>query len=110
MLIYEGVRAVYSRWASDAPPVAVRELPSQTVTVGRLLPLQVNLAPYFEDPESDQLAYSAWSSDISVARVGTTWAILQIAADETGEATVAVTATDGRGWATRTFEVTSARP
>lgn len=104
------VRGVYSRWASDGPPVAVGEIPSQTVTVGRLLPLQVNLASYFSDPESDALTYSALSSDPSVARVGTTWSILQIAADEDGEATVAVTATDGRGWATQTLEVTSVRP
>ncbi len=104
------VRAVYSRWASDGPPVAVGDIPSQTVTAGRPLPLQLNLTPYFSDPESDRLTYSAWSSDSSVARVGTTWAILQIAADEAGEATVAVTATDGRGWATQTFGVTSALP
>ena len=104
------VRAVYTRWASDGPPVAVGEIPSLTVTTGQLLPLQVNLAPYFSDPESDQLTYSAWSSDSSVARVATTWAILQIAADEAGEATVAVTATDGRGWVTQTFQVTSTQP
>lgn len=104
------VRAVYTRWASDSSPIAVGEIPSQTVTAGRPLPLQVSLAPYFSDPEDDQLAYSAWSSDSSVARVATTWSVLQIAADETGEATVAVTATDGRGWATQTFEVTSAGP
>ena len=104
------VRAVYTRWASDSSPVAVGEIPSQAVTAGRLLPLQVDLSPYFSDPENDQLTYSAWSSDSSVARVATTWSVLQIAADETGEATVAVTATDGRGWATQTFEVTSTGP
>ena len=104
------VREVYARWAGDDPPVAVGEMPSQTVTAGQLLPLQVNLAPYFSDPESDDLTYSAWSSDSSVARVAATWAILQIAAGEAGEATVAVTATDGRGWVTQTFQVTSTLP
>ncbi len=98
------VRATYARTARNGPPRAVGVIPAQAPTVGAQ-PGTVNVAPYFRDPENDPLTYVARSSDPGIVEVGVTGAVLEITAVGVGEAAVAVTATDGGGWATQTFGV-----
>ena len=105
----EIVRSVYARTANNAPPVAVGVIPPQTVTVGPV-PLAMNIASYFRDPENDLVTYTARSSNTGVVGVDMTGAVLEITAVSVGEATVTVTASDGGGWVTQTVRITSCAP
>ena len=98
----EIVQAAYAPSASNGPPEPVGTIPTQTVGP---VPLAINVEPYFLDPEGNRLTYVARSSDANVARVSMTGAVLEVTAVAVGETTIAVTATDGRGWATQTFRV-----
>ena len=104
----EVVRSAYARMAGNSSPVAVGEIPPQSVTANRFL--LVNIAPYFVDPESDPLTYTARSSDAGVVRVGVTGPVLRITAAMAGDAAVDMTASDGRGWATQTARILSCAP
>lgn len=100
------LRAAYARMASNRPPVALGQIPAQTVTAGSLTPRRLNVAPYFVDPENGPLSYFAQSSNPGIVRVSTAGAVIEITGVTAGDATVPVTASDGMHWATRTVKVT----
>ena len=100
----ETVQAAYARTASNGSPEPVGTIPAQTMTVGPVA-LAIDVASYFLDPEEDPLTYVARSNDANVVRVSMTGSVLEITAVAVGEASVAVTATDGGGWATQTLGV-----
>ena len=58
---------------------------------------QVDLAPYFRDPDGDHLVFAAAASDSATIDVGVSGAAVTIVALAKGEATVRVTATDTDG-------------
>ena len=100
----ETVRTAYQRTVDNGPPEAVGTIPAQTMMVAPVVQ-SLYVAPYFVDPEEDPLTYVARSSDANIVRVSMTGSVLEMTAVGAGEATVAVTATDGAGWATQTFGV-----
>ena len=106
----EILQAAYARTAGNRPPQAVGAIPPQSVTVGGPVPLLLNVRAYFRDPEDERLTYVARSSESGVVGVSVTGAVLEITATAVGEATVAVTASDGQGWATQTVGITSCAP
>lgn len=89
---------------ANRAPEAVGSIPAETVQTG--MSVDVNLVPYFMDPDGDALTYSAASSDRAVARVSVTGAVATVRAVAPGTATVTVTATDPGGLsATQTIAV-----
>ncbi len=58
---------------------------------------QQDLTQVFSDPDGDALAFSATSSDASVAAVSVTNDVLKVTAGANGPAEITVTASDGRG-------------
>ncbi len=92
------------RSANDAP-AAVGVIPDQSLdaTVG---PVDVVLAPFFDDADGDTLTYRALSSDPDVATVLVSGAMLTLTPAAHGTATVTVTAEDPGGLtAVQTFAV-----
>ncbi len=99
------VRAAYAAMASNSPPVAVGEIPPESVRSGDRR--RVNVTPYFHDSDGDRLIYTASSSNPGVVQARTTGTVLEITATMAGNATVTVTATDPGGLsATQSFTVT----
>ena len=81
--------------APNQAPIAVDSIPSQTVTAGESLTLDVS--GYFSDPDGDSLTYTAESSDDGVATATVSDSSLTIAGVAPGTASVTVTATDPKG-------------
>ena len=89
---------------NDAP-VAIGAIPGQALDEGGG-PVDVDLAPFFEDVDGDVLAYRAVSSDRDVATVRVAGALLTLTPVVYGSAIVTVTAEDPEGLtATQTFTV-----
>ena len=89
---------------NDAP-VAVGAIPDQPLDEGGGS-VDVELTPYFEDIDGDELAYRAASSDTDVATVRVAGAVLTVTPVVYGSAMVTVTAEDPEGLtATQTFTV-----
>ena len=89
---------------NDAP-AAVGAIPDQPLDEGGGS-VDVELAPYFEDVDGDELAYRASSSDTDVATVRVAGAVLTVTPVVYGSAMVTVTAEDPEGLtATQTFTV-----
>ena len=89
---------------NDAPE-AVGAMPDQPLDEGGSS-LDVELAPYFEDVDGDELAYRAVSSNTDVATVQVAGAVLTVTPVVYGSAMVTVTAADPEGLtATQTFTV-----
>ena len=89
---------------NDAP-VAIGAIPGQALDEGGG-PVDVDLAPFFEDVDGDALAYRAVSSDRDVATVRVAGALLTLTPVVYGSAIVTVTAEDPEGLtATQTFTV-----
>ena len=89
---------------NDAP-AAVGTIPDQPLDEGGGS-VDVELAPYFEDVDGDELAYRAASSDTDVATVRVAGAVLTVTPVVYGSAMVTVTAEDPEGLtATQTFTV-----
>ena len=87
------------------PPRAVDTIPDRTVVVEG--EASVDVAPYFTDPDGDELFYAAESSDTEVASVGVSGSTVGVTGEAEGEATITVTATDpGDLRATQQFDVT----
>ena len=87
------------------PPVAVGSIPDQPLDEGGGS-VDVDVAPYFEDVDGDELTYRAASSDTDVATVSVAGAMLTVTPVVYGSAMVTVTAEDGGGLtATQTFTV-----
>lgn len=78
-----------------APVPAVPVAPAQTAIVGDTL--NVDVSPFFTDPDGDALTYSATSANASVATVTVAGSVVSAAAVGAGSTTLTVTATDPDG-------------
>ena len=78
--------------AVNHPPTVVGVIPNDTVAVGDTIAQDV--AGLFEDPEGDDLTFSAASSDTTVATAAVDGSNLTVVAVGEGTAGVTVTATD----------------
>ena len=87
------------------PPTAVGTIPDQVVEVDSVVPL--DLAPHFDDPDGDSLAYTAVSAAPLTAASHVSGSMLAVAGVAKGETRVTVTAHDPDGLtATQSFAVT----
>ena len=87
-------------------PVAVGAIPAQAVTPGKTT-VSLDVSAYFRDPDQDPLAYSAATSDESVATVSVRGSEVTIRGVTEGSATVTVTVRDPAGLgAEQSFAVT----
>lgn len=78
-----------------APVPAVPVAPAQTAIVGDTL--NVDVSPFFTDPDGDALTYAATSANASVATVTVSGSVVSAAAVGAGSTTLTVTATDPDG-------------
>lgn len=78
-----------------APVPAVPVAPGQTAIVGDTL--NVDVSPFFSDPDGDALTYTATSANASVATVTVSGSVVSAAAVGAGSTTLTVTATDPDG-------------
>ena len=86
-------------------PEAVGQIDDAETFVGESI--EIELAGHFSDPDGDELAYAATSTDSSVTSVSVSGATLRVAGIGQGDATVTVTAADAGGLsATQAFSVT----
>ncbi|WP_420635251.1 Ig-like domain-containing protein [Candidatus Palauibacter sp.] len=87
-------------------PLVVDAIPATDVPIGQLA--NVDVAPYFRDPDGDELTFTAVSGDPLVARVSVSGSAVTLEGRSRGTVEVAVTANDGDGLsATQRFEVTA---
>ena len=77
-------------------PAAVGAIPAQTLRVGDPS-VDLDLAPYFIDPDGDELTFAAQSADESVAIVEIAGSIATMTGIAAGKTTLTVTATDPMG-------------
>ena len=77
-------------------PRAVEDIADQDMITGER-DVALDLSEYFRDADGDNLAFTAESSDTSVAAVSTSGSTVTIQPISSGTATVAVTATDPGG-------------
>ena len=88
------------------PPQALGVIPDQTLEPGDG-PASLDLSPFFEDPDGDELGYAAVASEPAVA-LSLAGATLTLTVARPGAATVTVTAEDPGGLtATQAFMVTT---
>ena len=78
-----------------APLPQVPVAPAQTAIVGDTL--NIDVSPFFTDPDRDALTYSATSANASVATVTVAGSVVSAAAVGAGSTTLTVTATDPDG-------------
>ena len=91
--VSNGITVTVSAPVPNRSPEAVGEItPQRLAENGPSVELDVSEA--FRDPDGDELAYSAESSNLPVATVEMTGSMLTIRPGSAGEATVTVTATD----------------
>ena len=103
----EGLAAaqVFGVTVPNRAPMAVGEIPADTVTAGDSV--TVDLSAYFDDPDGDPLAYAVTASDTTVVGVRVSGGALAVAAIAEGEARLDIRATDAEGLAaTQAFTVT----
>ena len=92
--------------AVNDPPLATGVIPDQTLEAGAG-PALLDLGPFFEDRDGDELGYTAGAADQTVA-LSLTGAALTLTMVRPGAATVTVTAQDPGGLtATQAFMVTT---
>ena len=80
---------------SNRAPLAVGTIPGQTIRVGGSA--EVDLSPYFSDPDGDALAYDARPDNAGVATAGVSGSTLTISGVAEGSTTVRVAASDPGG-------------
>ena len=80
---------------SNRSPEAVGQIASRTLEAGGSETLDVSSR--FSDPDNDELAYAAASSDTSVATAAASGSAVTVTAVASGEAVVTVTASDPGG-------------
>ena len=86
-------------------PVARDTVAARTIEVGEAA--TVDMSPFFSDPDGDELAYTAVTSDGALATAEVSGSVIRVTAVAKGSATVTVTATDTEGAAaTQSFGVT----
>lgn len=78
-----------------APVPALPVAPAQTAIVGDTL--NIDVSPFFTDPDGDALTYSATSANASVATVTVAGSVVSAATVGAGSTTLTVTATDPDG-------------
>ena len=90
-------------------PVAVGTISAQRLNVGKATIM--NVASYFKDADKDKLTYAAVPSDVSIATVSVSGALVTITGAAGGTTTVTVMAADPHGLsATQAFTVTVNQP
>jgi len=97
----------------NRPPTVANSIPNQTLTVGgSSFTRNLNTAPaVFNDPDGDALSYTASSSSSSIATAGISGSTLTVTPVAGGNATITVTANDGKGGTvSTTFTATVNRP
>ncbi|MDE2793521.1 MAG: hypothetical protein OXL34_01775, partial [Gemmatimonadota bacterium] len=86
-------------------PEVLDSIPAQQLD--RRDSVQLDMAPYFDDPDGDSLAFSATSSNRDIVSLSVSGSTVTVAAVSQGSATATVTATDPGGLsASQSFEVT----
>ena len=80
---------------ANRPPQPMGSIPAQTLSTGGTV--AINAAQYFTDPDGDALAYTATSSNTSVATASVSGSIVTIAGVAVGSATITITARDPDG-------------
>ena len=90
-------------------PVAVGRVPQQTVEAGKIVTLDA--APYFDEPDGQDLSYTAASSNPSIASVAVAGSTVTLTGVAPGRAAVTISAADPGGLsAEQTADVTVLRP
>ena len=103
----EGLTATqaFSVTVPNRAPVAGESVAARTIEVGEAA--TVDMSPHFSDPDGDELAYTAVTSDGALATAEVSGSVIRVTAVARGSATVTVTATDTEGaTATQSFGVT----
>jgi len=91
----------------NRPPAAHGAIPAPPPLDGGASAYEVDVAPYFADPDGDALTYAAESSDGTVATASTVGSTVSVTPIAKGTATITVTATDPGGLtAAKQFQVT----
>ena len=91
--------------ATNLAPEAVGTIPDQTVEEGD--EIEIDVEPYFDDSDDDDLEYGARSSADAIAAVDISGSTVRLKGHQSGRATITVTAEDPGGLtATQRFEVT----
>ena len=95
----EGLTAAqqFTVFVPNRAPRAEGAIPPRTLEVGDAL--ELDLSPYFSDPDGDPLAYSAVASDTPLVLLRISAAAAHVAAVAKGEVVVTITATDTEGLA-----------
>ena len=105
----EGLTAsqMFAVTVPNRPPQAVGAIEALALDLGDYATLQ--LPGYFEDPDSDELAYAVSSSDAALIAASLDGTAVKVEALAKGSAAITVTATDTEGLtATQTFAVSVA--
>jgi len=95
--------------AANRPPMVANAISNQTLTVGgAAFTRNLNASPtVFNDPDGDALTYTASSSATNIAMASISDSTLTVAPVAAGNATITVTANDGKGGTrSTTFTVT----
>ena len=74
---------------ANRAPVATGSVPAQSLTAGQSV--QVDVAPFFSDPDGDALTYSASSSNTGIATASVSGSTVTVTGVAVGMATVTVT-------------------
>ena len=90
---------------SNRAPLAVGTISTETLTVGGSA-ASVDVSSNFQDPDNDNLTYTATSDNTGMASVSVSGALVTIAPNSAGSATITVTASDGTLTATQDIAVT----
>ena len=80
---------------ANRAPVVTGSVPAQSLTAGQSV--QVNLAPFFSDPDGDALTYTAASSNTAIVTASVSGSTVTITAASVGSATITVSAADPGG-------------
>ena len=80
---------------ANRAPVVTGSVPTQSLTAGQSV--QVNLAPFFSDPDGDALTYTAASSNTAIVTASVSGSTVTITAAIVGSATITVSAADPGG-------------
>ena len=89
---------------ANSAPVAVGTISAQTLNIGDST-LQIDVSNNFRDPDNDPLTYTATSNNGHIATVTVSGSQVEITPISEGNATITVTASDGKLTGTQTVSV-----